>query len=160
MLRDRCLSYLALVSRLRGDVAETRLRAQRSLESAETLGTLDYVGAARAQLGWSDWRDGGEESALRSFRAALDAWTRFAARAYESPFQWMVRWPLVAIELRRGDVASAAEQARVMLAPLQQYQGEAIEAHLRAAVSELHDPGRASSSLREALTIAEATGWL
>src|SRR5690348_4969629 len=52
----RCLTYLTIVARKRGDIQEVQRYAERSLLIAQTVQMPDYIGAAHANLAWLAWR--------------------------------------------------------------------------------------------------------
>ena len=57
ILQCRCLIYLTCLHRLQGDVEGARTYAASSLESAQYLNSVTYMGAAYGNLAWLDWRD-------------------------------------------------------------------------------------------------------
>jgi serine/threonine protein kinase len=113
----RCLTYLTLAARMRGQIEATRAYAVRSAEAAAAAGMRDYVAAARSNLAWLALRDGDVDSAALLAREAVDIWKNLALAF---PLQWMALLPLLNVEMRRGNLAEAVVCAESLLAPTQQ----------------------------------------
>src|SRR5262249_42362794 len=90
-----CHTYLASLARKRGQVDETRRRAERSLAAATEHQMDVYVGMARANLAWVAWRQGSHAEAETHGQAALAHWLI----AY--PFKWAALWPLLGVAWAR-----------------------------------------------------------
>jgi len=156
-LRSR--TYLGLVARKRGAVAQTRAAFDRVLKMAASAGMAEYVAFATAGLGWAAWRDGDAENAERLAREALDGWH---AMAVPYPFDWMAAWVVVAAALKRGDVGTAIEHAELMLRIEQQPLPDALLQATSDAVAAWKAGGvdRAAARLRDAAEIAAEDGHL
>jgi ATP/maltotriose-dependent transcriptional regulator MalT len=156
-LRSR--TYLGLVARKRGAVAQTRAAFDRVLQMAAAAGMAEYVAFATAGLGWAAWRDGDAENAERLAREALDGWH---AMAVPYPFDWMAAWVVVAAALRRGDVGQAIEHAELMLRTEQQPLPDALLQATSDAVAAWKTGivDRAAARLRDAAEIAAEDGHL
>ena len=76
----------------------------------------DYIGVARATLGWIAWCAGDETTAGAEAKAALEVW----AEGLPYPFKWTALWPLIAIAIECTDVSAAAKYSQQLLDPLQQ----------------------------------------
>jgi eukaryotic-like serine/threonine-protein kinase len=157
-LQARCLTYLTVLHRLRGDVDGTRAFALRAFAVALDLGMHDYLGVAYANLGWSAWRDGDRALAVRETESALAHWAKLAPK-FAYPLQWMARLPGVALALDRGALEAAVAHAQVMLDPPQHRLPEAVLGPLGEATRawERGDAERAATALREALAAAAQT---
>jgi len=157
-LQLRCLTYLMVVRRRQGDVPETRAVAERALALAGRLAMRDYVGAARACLGWAAWREGDRARGADETRAALSAWGELADR-YAYPLGWLAR--LVELDRAQADAPAAAlrEHAAAMLQPTQ----AAFPPRLEAAVESLAaatDDGAARAAAPLVLSVARELGYL
>jgi len=146
-LQDRCLTYLSVLYRLKGDLGQARAYTERGLEAAAAEGAPLYVGVAKANLAWLHYRAGTLDEAVREGRVALDQWRSFAY-----PLAWLAHWPLLAVATSRGQTAQAMDHARAMLDPGQQRLPEPLTAALEEAVH-AWDEGRPESA-HERLTVA------
>ena len=111
LIEVRCLVYGALVRRLCSDVEGARALLAELVALDDLLG---YVGLASAGNAWVALRDGDHDAASRFAEAALADWDP-RSRSGSSTFQWTARFPLLAIELARGEDEAALGHARVML---------------------------------------------
>ncbi|WP_437826586.1 ATP-binding protein [Sorangium sp. So ce1153] len=116
-LQSRCLAYLMMTHRRRRAIARTRALAEQTLTVAIEGKMMDYVGAARANLGWVALCEGDPTGAASRLQTALETW-RSLALVY--PFQWMALVPLMGIELDAGQIDEAVEHARALIEPKQQ----------------------------------------
>ncbi|WNG58678.1 protein kinase [Archangium gephyra] len=159
--RSRLLTYLTVLYRTRGQVAETRRYAERSLEVALAARMEDYVGAARANLAWVDWKQQRLSEAEQGARTALALWQKLSL-SYPYPLQGVALWLLVAIELPRGELEQALEHVRAILDPIQQRLPEPLEAVLQEALREWSEGRRegAREHLQRALELAAQRGLL
>lgn len=158
-LQGRCLTYLTVIARFRGDVRNVGERAEQSLRVATAGEMHDYIGAAHGNRAWLAWR-GGDRTAVRTHgQAALAAWTRIAP-VYM--FSWIARWPLLGAALAEERIEEAVDHARALLAHLQQRPPPQIEAGLLAAVAaaEQGDRAAAHGHLQAAASPARDLGYL
>ena len=95
-LQVRCVTYLTVLCRERGQVEEVRALTGRSLELATAAGMPEYVATARANEAWLAWRDGDPDAVERCGRTALDLWPPVHA---SSSFRWTALWPLIGAAL-------------------------------------------------------------
>ncbi len=116
-----------------------------------------YIGAAQGNLCWLAYRAGDLDGAEWHAQAALAHWGELAY-----PLKWLACWPLLAVELARGRVASAISHARAMLDPVQQRLPEPLMLSLELAIRALDDrcPESAREHLTTALAAAEDLGYL
>ncbi|MFY2564141.1 serine/threonine-protein kinase PknK, partial [Corallococcus terminator] len=148
-LQTRCLNYLTFILRLRGRVDSASETTARTLELATRSGMADYLGAAHAQRAWVASRSGDTALAREAATEALRLWQPLSL-VY--PFQWLARWPLLAVELDEGRLPEALEHARALLASHQQRLPDALTQPLATAL-EHHDARRleaARATLRQA----------
>jgi serine/threonine protein kinase/tetratricopeptide (TPR) repeat protein len=157
--QSRLLTYLTLLYRTRGQVAETRRYAERSMEVALAARMEDYVGTARANLAWVDWREQRLAEAEQGARAALELWRKLS---YPYPVLGLALWLLVALELPRGGLEQAVEHVRVILDPVQQRLPEPLDAALQEALRDWGEGRReqARAHLQRALGLAAERGFV
>jgi eukaryotic-like serine/threonine-protein kinase len=130
-LQGRCLTYLTIIARQRGDIDRVQVYATRSMEIADASQMHDYIGVAHANLAWLAWRAGNLHMARSHGQAALEAWQKLSA-GYMCG--WTARWPLIGAALAEGDTAGAVEHARALLDERQQRPPPSLEAALESAV--------------------------
>ncbi|NTX59276.1 AAA family ATPase [Myxococcus sp. CA051A] len=148
-LQTRCLSYLTVILRLRGQVSAASETTARTLELATRSGMADYQGAAHAHRAWVASRAGDTVLSREEATEALRLWQPLSL---VFPFQWMARWPLLAVELEQGRLTEALEHARALLAHHQQRLPDALTQPLSTALE--HQDARrledARATLRQA----------
>ena len=156
-LQCQCLTYLAIVHRLAGNVSDVRDNTVRSLALAETECNPMYVGTARANLCWLAYRAGNAPLALAEGHAALVSW-----QGLQCALHWLARWPLLALAVGQKDRNTTLEHAAALLAEHQQQLPPPIAAALAAALAELEcDPGKCpTTSFAAALDMAQAYHYL
>jgi DNA-binding SARP family transcriptional activator len=130
-LLGRCFTYLTVVARQRGQVEQARSYAEQGLEVAVSGQMNEYIGAAQGNLAWAAWRSGDDAAAHIHGQAALDAWQQYKG-VYM--FEWIGRWPLLAMVLAENDLAKAVVHAHVLLDERQKRMPSAIESALEAAL--------------------------
>jgi len=162
-LQSRCLTYLTIVYRKRGQVEETSRYASRSLRVAtSSLHLPEYVAMARANLAWVAWRQGNLSEAQASARAALEGWKASQVVDYANNWNWTALWPLISIALAQDQLSAAIDDARVLLAPQQQALPDALRVAVEAAI-QAWDSGRleaAYAHLQQAAALAGEKGYL
>jgi tetratricopeptide (TPR) repeat protein len=158
MLQSRCLTYLAIVYRARGDVDKVRAYINRSLQAAGSGQVVEYAAVAWANQAWVAWVEGNLQEAEERGRQATDFWEE---QLLVYPFQWTARWPLIGVTLARGRIAEAVEHASAMLRPVQIRLPDELGAALQDAVAawEAGCGEAASQKLHEAMELARKTGW-
>jgi hypothetical protein len=155
----RCVTYLAVLCRERGQLDEARALTRRSLEIATAAGMPEYVATAHANEAWLAWRDGDLEAVERCGRAAAELWPPVHA---SSSFRWTALWPLIGAALSSDDTGAAVEFARGLLDPSQQRMADDLRAPVEAAVQAWDEGDKlgARSLLEDAATIAQVAGRL
>ena len=129
-LRTRCLTYLTILSRKRGDVVEARRLAELALEAARTTHMEEYVAQAYANLAWIAWREGDHSRAEELARAAWSDWDNHLHT--QRVWAWSPVFPLLGLALRAGRDNEAHELAKVLLDPTRQALPRELEEALRA----------------------------
>ena len=159
-IQSRCVAYIALIHRKRGDVEGTRRWANRTLEVGAASGMAEYVAAAEAHLAWADLREGNLADAADHARRAHEEGEKMGG-AYRV-LAWIVTWPLLAVSLHEKDLDRAIELARSLIAPDVQPATEPVREALAGAVAAADAGERdlAFDRLREAAERAREPGYL
>ncbi|MBL1173006.1 MAG: AAA family ATPase [Chloroflexi bacterium] len=146
------VTYLAAAYRGAGRVEDCQTCAERALTLSEREGTLAYVAAARANLGWAAWKRNDLRQARALSQSALKMWSA----GY--PFRWLALWTLIDLSLLALRVDEALEYARKLKEPHQQvFEKEGDELLAQALSAEA---GNAAPPLAQALEWAKKRGYL
>ena len=78
-LEGRCITYLTVIARKRGQLAQARVYAERSLRVATAGNMFDYIGAAHGNLAWLAYRAADLEQTRTHGASALAAWSQLQA---------------------------------------------------------------------------------
>jgi DNA-binding SARP family transcriptional activator len=158
-LRTLSLTYLTVLSRLRGQMDGVLSHALRAQEAAEAAHMPDYVAAAKGNQAWLAWRRRDLPAAEQRGQEALVIW-RQSPLVY--PFRWQALWPLVAVALARDREDEAWAHVRALLEPTQQRLPDGLNVPLEAAVrAKAEDQaGAARRHLDRALELARDMGYL
>ena len=158
-LQGRCLTYLTIIARQRGDVDQMQTFAKHSLDIAEASKMHDYIGAAHGNLAWLAWRTGDLPLVRSHGQAALEAWQKLPAGYICA---WTAYWPLIGAALAERDTAAAVGHAQTLLDERQQRPPRVIEIALEAAVhtAQSGDLAAAHALLAAAQTPARDLGYL
>lgn len=165
-LASRCLTYLAVLYRMRDMPMKAREYAGLALGAATALNNREYVGAARANQAWLSWRQKRYAEALEHGRAALAEWKEQPPGAVPFPVQWLALWPLIAVALasRRepGRLEEAVDHARRLLHVSQARLPEEVAASLEEAIRESAGGNArdAERHLVRATDVARQAGYL
>ena len=129
-LRTRCLTYLTILYRKRGDVVEARRFAELALEAARTTHMEEYVAQAYANLAWIAWREGDHS---RAEELAREAWSNWDSHLHtHRAWAWSPVFPLLGLALRAGRNEEAHALGGVLLDPTRQALPAELEEALRA----------------------------
>ena len=158
----RCLTYLTVVFRKRGQVQEVRRLAAQSRAAAANAHMPEYTATAQANMAWAAWRDERLGDCESEACAALERWGDLPAGHASAAFQWTALWPLIGVCLAQGRTAEAAAHAGRLLDPALMRLPADIEDALGAALeSRQHDDlVQTGALLQGALAQAQMTGWL
>jgi DNA-binding SARP family transcriptional activator len=158
-LQSRNVTYLAVLSRKRGQVEETRRFGTQALALATALQLPEYMAMAKGNLAWVAWREGNHPESQANGLAALELWRPFQV-VY--PFHWSALWPLIGVALRQDRLTEAVDYARLLLDPQQQSLPDALNALLEATIRSW-DAGQSEAArthLRQATALAQDMGYL
>jgi len=161
-LQARCLTYLAIAGRRCGQIEETRRCAARALEVAAAAHMPEYLATASANQSWLAWRADDLNAAQELAHAALDYWHQLPVGHAAAPFQWLARWPLIAVALHEEQIALAVDHARAVLDPSQQPPPDALAASLEQAIQSW-DGGAADAArtlLQQSMMLAQELRYL
>jgi serine/threonine protein kinase/tetratricopeptide (TPR) repeat protein len=156
----RAIAYAALLHRLQGRLLETEQVAQQTLALAEARQMGDYIGLARACLGWVALRRGRFEEAERLGRAALQTWNSLN---FPFPFRWCGTLLVMKLLLARSSAERLAEAlalGRELTAETQHKLPDPVDSPLLAAsrAAESGAPEEQRRSLEVAIACAERLG--
>jgi class 3 adenylate cyclase/tetratricopeptide (TPR) repeat protein len=157
-LQARCLTYLTILYRQKGLVEKVEAYAVRSLACAGAAHMPEYVGAARANLGWAAWRAGNCLAAREHCLAAFSLWEQSPGiRAAATAYYWVAVWPMIALELAEVHPAEAVRYARSLLEPSQARMPDELAALLEQASAswDASHAETASETLSIALALAK-----
>jgi hypothetical protein len=143
-------------------VEETRQYAARTLEVATLVHMPEYMAMAKANQAWTAWRAGNPGPSQELGQAALELWHQLPAGHASAPFQWLARWPLIAVALRQEQLSLAIDDARALLDPGQQRLPDALAASLEQAIQAWNSgaPESARALLQQSVTLAQRMRYL
>jgi tetratricopeptide (TPR) repeat protein len=158
-LQARCWTYLTMLHRQRQRTDAVQRLARKALKVATACQMADYAAAAEANLAWVAWKEGQLDEAAALCHSALARW---APLALVFPFQWMARWPLLAMALGQGEPGAARVHARALLEPRQQQLPATAQEELERSLEDGgHDRWEESAArLHRALELATLNGHL
>ena len=158
----RCLTYLTVVFRKRGEVDTVRRLAAQSLTAAATAHMPEYTATAQANLAWAAWREKRLADCESEACAALERWGGLPAGHASAAFQWTALWPLIGVCLAQGRTGDAVAYADRLLAPTLMRMPATIEDPLSAALESWQrgDEEQAVARLTSAHGEAQTSGWL
>ncbi len=155
----KCLTYLVVLYRRKGNLAVTRQLLPRLLKAA-TEGKMEgYVATAIATEAWLAWREGQIAAAMEKGKAALEIWERLP---WVYPFRWQALWILIAGTLRQGQIAEAVSYAQKLMSPEQMALPDDLNANLEAGLRawEAGQTDLARSHVQQAVNLAQIQGYI
>ena len=160
-LQARCLAYLAIAQRQCSQIEETRQYAEHGFEVAKRAHMPEYMAMARANQAWIAWPDDPHTS-QKLAEEALDFWRQLPTGHASAPFQWLARWPLIAVALQQNQLAFAMDHVRALLDPSQQRLPGTLVACLEQVI-QAWDVGLLDSAhtlLQRSMTLAQQMHYL
>lgn len=154
-LLARCLTFLSLILRRRGQVEEVRQIIARAL----TVPEARQIPMIKGHCAWLAWRDGKLAEAETYGLASLD---EQQGRPGNNAFRWTGLWPLLGVMLAQGKPVEAITYTRLLLDPAQQFPPAQLSALLKASLRawENEQPEEARALLQETTQKARETGHL
>ncbi len=160
--QSRCLTYLTILFRKRGQLEKARQYIARSLAAATASKMDEYIGMAKANHAWVAWREGGLAQAESNGQAALELWQQLPPGHSSCAFQWTAIWPLLGVALARRQAIRAGQLARALLEPTQQRLPSALTALLEQTIRscEENEPEATYTCLGQAIALAQQLAYL
>jgi class 3 adenylate cyclase len=159
VLQSRCLTYLAVIERRRGEVENTRRYAEQSLASATAAKMVEYIGMAKGNLAWVDLRNG---EVARAFEHALGGVADLRQTPQGHILLWVALWPLIGVQIERAQISEAIDHLETLLTPPQMAIPGDLESAMRVAVDawERNDQDTAKFNLEKTANLARQIGYL
>ncbi len=130
VLRERCLSLLALTALRRHDAIAVASLVPLVLDAAARAKWPEYAAMATACLAWLAWREGRAADVEIRAEEALALWAKTTGW---QPLHWICLWPLIAVRLGTGKLSQAVDASRQLLEPSQQRLPDELEPIVIAA---------------------------
>ena len=158
VVQSRCLTYLTILYRKRGQIEEVQHYISRALAVATAGNMLEYISVAKANLSWVNLREGNLRDAQENGRVALEMWQQ-APLVY--PFQWTALWPLISVANAKNQVSEVVEYARALLEPSQQRLPDALTAILEKVIKtwEGCETETVHTYINQAIELAQELSW-
>ncbi|MCG3118982.1 MAG: Serine/threonine-protein kinase PknD [bacterium] len=163
VLQSRCLTYLTVVYRKRGEVEKVRQYIPRCETVAATGQMIEYLATAKANTAWVAWREGNLPEVNTNGQAALAAWQQLPAGHASTAFRWTALWPLIGVSITQDQISEAIAYARGLLDSSQMMRvPEALTAVLEKAINTWQggDAKETCTNLTQALELAQKMGYL
>jgi tetratricopeptide (TPR) repeat protein len=155
-LLSRCLTYLSILYRKRGNPGQVIQLASRALKTAEAAQMPEYAGAAHANLAWVHWRTGDFSRTREHCQTALSMWNQSpGVQAAATPYYWTAIWPLIGMALAEGKLAEATEHVRDLLQPHRKRFSQPLTAALAKVLDAWENGQDVRASLDAAVALAE-----
>ena len=110
----RCLTYLTVAYRYKGNRVQTKSFALNSIELAEKCDLKAYIAAGKSNLGWYFLTSGDVIQAKPLLQEAQIIW-KALEDTYHYPFQWLGLLPLIEINLSEGNIEQAKTYSQTLL---------------------------------------------
>src|SRR2546428_10853425 len=132
VLASRCLTYLTISYRRRGNLESTRRYAEQSLSTATAARMIEYIGMAKGNLAWVQLRNGDLTSA---YAHACEGAEKISQTPQGHILLWVALWPLIGVAIARNEIADAFEHVEKLLIPPQMAIPDTLETELRSAMA-------------------------
>ncbi|HEX4906417.1 MAG TPA: AAA family ATPase [Acidimicrobiales bacterium] len=126
---SRCHTYQAVAHRFRLDDERCMRACDAAWAVAEQGGMVEYLAAVEGNRAWLALCRGDDDVAAHHATSAIERWH---STDLVYGFQWVARFPLLAVAWGAGDVDTCEQQAVAMLLPSQQRLPAAVESALDA----------------------------
>ena len=153
------MTYLMVLARMRGDIAEAKSYVPQVQSTAWAGQMLNYASVAKATLAWIALREGNLVEARELGRTSLEL---MHGKGGHYSLEWLTLCPLVAVEVAERNIEQAIEYARSLLDPKQMRLPDDLTLALDAAIAagEQSDFDTAGAELERAVILAERLGFL
>ena len=111
-LQARCLTYLTIIERRRNNIELVQSLVPKSLKIALENKFHDYIGAAYANIAWLAWKNRDFGAVHHYGQLVFNAWQQLSVRY---AFEWIVRFPLMALALIEDNILEANSLAQALL---------------------------------------------
>jgi class 3 adenylate cyclase/tetratricopeptide (TPR) repeat protein len=162
IVESRCLTYLTVCCRMRGQIEEVIGLAAQSEEIAKRANMPEYIGTAMANLAWAAWRQDDISGAEKKGLAALKEWGKIPEGHASCAFEWTALLPLIAVAVDRQLPEQAIGYVLKLSDPTRQRLPDSIEGPLISAVDSWEKIPREEvlDQLKKALFEAKNLGYL
>jgi eukaryotic-like serine/threonine-protein kinase len=164
-VQARCLTYLSLAARMRGDVDDTEAYAERAATASSEAGTEGYLAVAQGNRAWLAFQRGKVEESIHFGDQAMRVWgdstVTSRTKGHVYPFQWVALLPLLRSAVLRNDLGRGSRYAAALIRPDQM----ALPSPAREALGRAltwRDTERTSEivvALQDALAALQATPY-
>jgi len=158
-LQSRCLTYLTLVHRKRGETERVASLAGRSLQVGEAGGMTEYLAQANANLAWVAGRVGNLHEWGQRSRAAIQLWKLLPAPGPYVSMAWIAEWPALGFAIQQGHLEEALAYTRSLLDPDRQPMPQDLSQSLSSALNST-EPEVALAQLGNSVQLARLHGYL
>ena len=159
VLGSRCLTYLTVIHRRRGEIEAAQSYAERSLSAATTAGMVEYIGMAKGNLAWVCLR---REDLSGAYECSSEGVENLLQTPQGHILLWVALWPLIGVAIAREEFSEAIRHSEKLLIPPQMAIPPPLEADLRRAVDswKSNDTGIATIHIKKAADLARHFGYL
>jgi eukaryotic-like serine/threonine-protein kinase len=159
VVASRCLTYLTISNRRKGNLEDTHRYAEQALATATTARMMEYIGMAKGNLAWVKLRNGDLASA---YTYACEGVEEISQMPQTLILLWVALWPLIGVAIARNETAEVIKNVEKLLVPPQMAIPTALEKELRDAVKAWNDNDSAATDLclKRAVIPARDLGYL
>ncbi len=165
-LKTRCLAYLTVLFRLKGDIENTRNYVEQAFSYAKNSGMDDYVAIACANESWLAFRQGDISHSQALVQKSNNIW-RALSDEFPFPLQWLALLvELELIMLKQSNSTAGSDQERTIeivttLLDISQHVLPApIINPLKKVIDEKRSNKHSQQLILEALKNAKTLGYL
>ena len=159
VMRTRCLNFLALVYRRRGDKDRVAELLPQVMAVAEEGNLQEYIATAEANMAWLKWLDSDLEATKAHGKKALAIWGSLPSVI---PGQWTALWPLIEAAITQDELVEAVSYAERLMLPDMARLPDEVTAALQEAIAALanNQPEITRARLQTALRLARQLNQL
>jgi hypothetical protein len=131
----RFTGYQAVAARRLRAIDDCLVMATEALEVARSLESGYYSGHALANLAWTAWVRGDTTGCRTLAAEAIERWG-VEDGFLLTEFAWLAVWPLVAVDLERGDLDGARRAVGYLAAPHERPMGEPLASTVAGIIAQ------------------------